>query len=111
MNKFLIFATIAIIAFSSIAKAESRLRYSLLVGDLELDRNHTDVKRLPPSSNIRKLPYRKGSWGLVQEAKHLVANEDNVALMVIQDGAIVFENYKRSSSKDTKFLSNNQPTL
>jgi len=105
MNKFLIFATIAIIAFSSIAKAESRLRYSLVAGDLELDRNHTDVKRLPPSSNIRKLPYRKGSWGLVQEAKHLVANEDNVALMVIQDGAIVFENYKRSSSKDTKFLS------
>ena len=104
MNKFLIFATIAIFAFSSIAKAESRLRYSLVAGN-KLDRNHTDVKRLPPSSNIRKLPYRKGSWGLVQEAKNLVTNEDNVALMVIQDGAIVFENYKRSSSKDTKFLS------
>jgi hypothetical protein len=96
--------TIAIIAFSSIAKAESRLRYSLVAGN-ELNRNHTDVKRLPPSSNIRKLPYRKGRWGLVQEAKHLVTNEGNVALMVIQDGAIVFENYKRSSSKDTKFLS------
>ena len=73
MNKFLIFVTIAIMTFSSIAKAENRLRYSLVTGN-ELDRNHTDVKRLPPSSNIRKLPYRKGSWGLVQEAKWLVTN-------------------------------------
>ena len=104
MNKILFFTTIAIIAFSSVAKGESRLRYSLVTGS-ELDRNHTDLTRLPPSSNIRKLPYRKGSWGLVQEAKWLIANEDNVALMVIQDGAILFENYKRSSSKDTKFLS------
>ena len=104
VNNLLIVTTVFIFALSAIAKAENRLRYSLLTGN-ELDRNHTELKRLPPSSNVRTLPYRKGSWGLVQEAKYLITNEDNVALMVIQDGAIVFENYKRSSNKDTKFLS------
>jgi CubicO group peptidase (beta-lactamase class C family) len=107
MNKNLIASLIGVLTLISIQNAnaaESRLRYSLVAGNA-LDRNHTDVKRLPPSSNIRKLPYRKGSSGLVQEAKNLVTNKGNVALMVIQDGAIVFENYKRSSSKDTKFFS------
>lgn len=106
LHKFLISTAVAV-SISTNAYAVAELRLDLVAGDVLHNRNHTELSALPPANSPLDIPYAKSgtSSSLAKKAKAVASNDGNVALMVIENGEIVFENYKQGTNERTHFLS------
>jgi CubicO group peptidase (beta-lactamase class C family) len=105
MKRLFLSTAIAVVFSTSVHAGE--LRLNLVAGNVLHNRNHTDLSALPPANLPRNIPYASSgsSSSLAGKAKVVASNDGNVALMVIENGKIVFENYKQGTNKSSHFLS------
>jgi len=104
MKKFLFLLFFAIVFNSKIFANE--LRLNLVSGKVLHNRNHTDLSELPKNEKPLLLEYSdSNNYELISKAKSIASDPRNIALMVLEDGKVIFENYNFGTNKNTHFLS------
>ncbi len=107
LHNFLISTAVAVSISTGAYAAVAELGLPIVSGKILHNRNHTELSALPPANTPLDIPYAKSgtSSSLARKAASVASNNSNVALMVIENGKIVFERYNKETNKSTHFLS------